>query len=353
MKLLDSFTVTTIADCTAPEVVPTAYDAGTTYAAGAVRSVAGALGLHTVYESLQNGNLGNTPSSSPLWWREKGVVYGAYSSGHADGEVVTDTTNHRLYESLTGANSNPLPAEDSDGNPTSDANWLFLGPSNRWAPFDEKNGTVVTWDQELAYEIDVTGRINAIQFLGLTGASLNVTMIGEGAVEVYNVDHSLIDLTGVIDEWSWCFLPNRFVTDLAVEDLPLDIDPTLTMTLTGDDDVTFGTINIGFAHDIGETLRGARAGNRTFSVIAEDDFGVTSITRRDTVKRMVLRVRALSEDTDFVFNLLDSYDARPVGIIGASLYGSLNQYGLIRSWEEAIEDQGPDHTAITLEFESL
>lgn len=353
MKLIRAFTVTDAAltSTNVYEAVPTAYAGGTTYADGDIASVAGSNGAHTVYESLQNGNTGNTPASSPLWWKAKGTVYNAYSSNHALNEIVTDTTNHRLYKSLSGANSNALPAEDSNGNPTSDANWTFQGPSNRWAPFDGKSGTVATWDGTVTYTIDVTGRMDTLQLLNLTGSSVNVTMLDVDAVEIHNEDYSLVSSEGIDGWYSWLYDPIVYVKDLAIEGLPIDYNPTLTFTITGTGDVSVGTANPGFAREIGSTQYGAGAGINDYSRIDADDFGVRSITQRDYVKNMSLEVWVDTANTDFAFNLLADYRATPVGVVGSSSFGSLNQYGLLKDWRVRITYVS--HSILDVDFEGL
>jgi hypothetical protein len=59
-----NFISSTVAE---PASGETEFNAGTTYALGArvTRS-----GLHRLYESLQAGNAGHTPETSPDWWVE-------------------------------------------------------------------------------------------------------------------------------------------------------------------------------------------------------------------------------------------------------------------------------------------
>ena len=91
-----------------PEVAPAAYAAGTTYALATRVGVLGLKGLIDVYESLQAGNLGNTPASSPTWWKFVGSTYGVYSTAltYNFGDKVIDSVTHEAYESLTSGNKN-------------------------------------------------------------------------------------------------------------------------------------------------------------------------------------------------------------------------------------------------------
>lgn len=62
------------------------YSASTTYSAGQM------VVSTSVYQSLQNSNTGNTPSSSPAWWTNLGSVYPADTYGEIDKVTAVDTT---------------------------------------------------------------------------------------------------------------------------------------------------------------------------------------------------------------------------------------------------------------------
>ena len=59
--------------------------------------------------------------------------YSAWSSGttYALGDKVILTSTHRVYESLQAANTNHNPTEAAS------TWWLDIGPTNRWAMFDD------------------------------------------------------------------------------------------------------------------------------------------------------------------------------------------------------------------------
>lgn len=103
------------------ETAPAVYAAGTTYALGAYASVAGTLGELLIYKSLQAGNLGNTPASSPTWWVYSSSTYGVYSTGtsYVLGHRVIDTVSRTVKESLFASNlDNPV---------NNSSKWIFSG----------------------------------------------------------------------------------------------------------------------------------------------------------------------------------------------------------------------------------
>lgn len=350
MKLIRPFAITDAAldSSNVYETPPAAYNAGTTYALGDHVSVAGGVSntTQTVYKSLQGSNTGNTPASSPSFWEAVGTAYSVYSgaTSYGDGAIVTDTTNHLLYESLQGSNmGNAL---------TDESYWLELGPSNLWAMFDQKTGTQTSWLEEVQAVIDVTGRMNTVGLLNLSGTSVNITMM-DGVTEIHNEDYSLTSTDGIDGWYSWFFDPIVRLRDLVVTGLPNNVDPEVTITVTGGDGdtVLVGQCILGSARQIGDTVYGARVGITDYSRITEDDFGNFQVVRRGYNKRSDLVVWLDAENTDFVYNLLADYRGTPVLIVGADDYSSTFQFGLLKDWNVRLEHVS--HSILDLQFQGL
>ena len=345
--LIPPFAVTDAA-LTAPnvyETVPTAYAGGTTYAAGDYVSVAGASKSHIVYKSLQSSNTGHTPASSPDWWDAMGTVYSAYAGGttYAADDIVTDTTNHTLHLSLQASNTGHALTEA--------AWWLEIGPSNRWAMFDEKSSTQTVWHDSIAATIDVTGRATAAALFNLDAASVNITVRDVTATERYNQDHPLV-LSDGIDDWLEYFTaPIRRKTDLYVGDLPNIANPEITVTVTADGDVKVGTIGLGYATAIGGSQYGAQVGITDYSRITEDDFGNFEVVRRGYNKRGQFTIWIDSADTDYIYSLFAQYRATPVIFVGADSYAATLFYGLLKDWGAVL--QYPSHTIVDVQFQGF
>jgi hypothetical protein len=105
MEIIRPFTVTdaNLAATNVPEIAPTAYAGGTTYALAAIVSVTVGL-IITAYQSLQAANLGNAPASSPTFWKSIATTYVPYSAStlYVAGDVAISTTTHHEYQSLVG-----------------------------------------------------------------------------------------------------------------------------------------------------------------------------------------------------------------------------------------------------------
>ena len=125
MKLIRPFTVTAASlTSSVAETDATEYASTATYAAGATAMwTVGADATHHVYESVVDGNVGN---------------------------ALTDA-----------------------------AKWLDLGPTNRFAMFDQKNGTSTT-AASIDVSVDVTGRADGLALLNLTGEQVYISMEVDG-----------------------------------------------------------------------------------------------------------------------------------------------------------------------------
>lgn len=348
MKLVRPLTITDslLTDSNVLETPPAAYAGGTTYALGDQVSVFSGVNstTATMYESLQAGNTGNTPASSPLWWQAIGTAYLAYNAGtsYSTGAVVTDTTNHLLYESLTNGNlGNAL---------TSTAYWLELGPSNKWAAFDSKSGTQSSRPLEVMFEVTPTTLVNSIGLLNLSGYSVTITSY-DGATELYNETFSLVSSDGVTDWYGYFFEEITYKTDLFVDGLPNVLGAVLTVTVAASATASIGAAIFGTSRELGGTLYGASVGIRDYSRATEDDFGNWYFVQRGYAKKGQFTVWVDAAETDAVFNILSSYRATPVLVVGADDYTSSYLFGIFKDWRVALAY--PSHSILDLEFQGI
>ncbi|MFC6413062.1 hypothetical protein ACFP9X_09815, partial [Massilia varians] len=95
------------------------------------------------------------------------------------GDVVIRSTTHRKYQRTTAGTTSEAPESDS-------ANWFDVGPTNRWAMFDRKVGTLTRSPDSLVVVLR-TGGVSGVGALELTGRELKVTLTDSpGGVVVYS-----------------------------------------------------------------------------------------------------------------------------------------------------------------------
>ncbi|HSV81495.1 MAG TPA: hypothetical protein VLK85_20045 [Ramlibacter sp.] len=275
-----SITSDKIVSSTADEIhAPAAYSAGTTYALGAIVSVAADF---KIYESLASGNLGNTPNSTPLWWRILGPTEAAYSAGVIYGLGDTVSNGGRVYESLAAANeANALPVPPA----TQTVWWKDVGPTNRHAMFDfDRNSQTVTSSPQTVV-VAPGERINTIGFTGMSGTTLVVsaTSVFGGGLILGPITVNLITRE-VLDGYDYCFEPFSTRPSHVVFDVPPLSDIIVAATISSPTgNVKCGSMVMGRSVVIGKMKPRAKNVGKNLSTIARTVGGAATLTRRRNI----------------------------------------------------------------------
>lgn len=260
---------------------PAAYAGGTTYAFGAIASVAAD---YAIYESLKPSNTGHTPSTSPLWWRKIGPTetpYDAARTNYALGE--TCSANNRVYESLilqTAANPLPvLPETETDF-------WEDVGPTNKYAMFDLDRNTQTVVASPLTVVFAPGQRINTLGITGLSGATaaeVSATSVTGGG-PVYGPRTIDLNTRIVLDAYDYAFEPFSTMAGFVLFDLPPYSDIVVTVTLTcATGNIKCGAVVPGTYIYLGDVKKGARRNGKNFSTVVRDKYGKATLVRRRTL----------------------------------------------------------------------
>lgn len=266
---------------------PSAYSAGTTYAEGAVVSVAADF---AIYESLADLNLAHTPSTSTLWWRVIGPTETAYNAGstYALGDTVSSASTHRCYESLQAANlGNPLPVLPE----TETAWWLDVAATNKWAMFDFSRNTQSVGASPLTVVVAPGERVNTVGvFCDANSVTISATSVTGGGTVYGPVTFDLNRRT-VIDAYTYFYEPFGTVPSKVVFDLPPYSDIIITVTLAATHgNVKCGGVVVGTAVYIGDVLYQSKNDGLNFSSVTRDLWGNATLVPRRTVPRTTQRL---------------------------------------------------------------
>lgn len=279
--------------------------------------------------------------------------YAAWSAvtTYAAGSRVIDTTTHRIYESLQASNLNHDPTTDATS-----VWWLDIGPTNRWAMFDETVGTSTTVTPgtgSAVIEVEIQpGIVGSLALLDIQAATVQVVVV-DGATTVYDQTYTMADAAGVFDWYDYFFEAISRQTALIVEGLPPYSAGVITVRLTEPTTAECGTMVVGSAVNIGGTNYGANVSIVDYSRKETDTFGVTSVVERAYSKR--IEAECLVENTrmDHVVKALANVRATPCVWVfdnGAG-YDSLIAYGYYRDWRVGI--QYPAHSLVNMTIEGL
>jgi uncharacterized protein (DUF2237 family) len=265
--------------CTVPETDYAAYASGTTYAKG-LRVIV--VATHTIYESLQNTNVGNDPTlaASALWW-------------------------------------------------------IAVKPTNRWACFDASNSTQTAQASSMVYTLVPGVAVNALAVLNLTNAtSLRVQMTSAAYGAVYDTTVNLYAMPRGPDWWSWFLGVRNAPTTARLLDLPSYPDATLVITLTGGSALAMGVLLLGQQVQFGYGVEyGAKVGIIDYSTKTTDTFGNVVIVPRAFAKRATFDLNLYTADVDPLNIALSSIRTIPCLYIGANAYESTIVFGFYKSFD--------------------
>lgn len=271
--------------------------------------------------------------------------YAAWGSGtaYAVGARVILTETHRRYEAL---------AASTGVNPASDpTKWLDIGPTNRWAMFDERVGTATTRAGSLQVVL-TPGATDGVALIDTNAESATVTLTVSGA-PLYTKTQSFNAGGNAIDTWfAWFFEPLGQKTNMLFLDVPVYETGVLTVNMTRDnpaDQVSCGTLLVGRQFDIGETEHGVDIGIIDYSRKETDQFGATSVVERAFAKRMTARVVMQTSAIDDVHRTLAAIRATPVLWIGSEGFESLTVFGFYKEFSIDLAYPTVSYCSLTIE----
>lgn len=327
-KLIPPVTITEdkLTYSSVPEAMVAEYSATATYALGDTCGVTNGT-AQDVYQSIQVGNVGHEPGTSPAWWKFLGRVFAPYSSSttYALDDIVTDLANHQLYQSLADSNRGKA-LTDTTG-------WLPLGATNRWAMFDKAVGSQTTAPDAVSVTIATGALINTVAVLNVSGSSVTITQPDSG----YSRTKSLVT-HNVLNWYDYWFQEPLWVGDACFDDVPPYIGASLTVTVNSPgNDAGIGCLVVGKAKFIGTTQWGLRAGILSYSTDEKDKFGNVRLVKRDSAKKMTFDVEIPRGYEDEVFRYLRSVENTEMVAIASTNWSMTMSYGYLGQWEVPLE----------------
>lgn len=221
----------------------------------------------------------------------------AWTAGTTYGDAARVIAGHRVFESLIAGNvgNDPL---------TSTGKWVEVGPTNRWAAFDQALGTMMTAPGPIVVTL-ASGTADALAVLDVTGVAVRVQ--GNGYDETQAVTPGALTFTG---------LPGGAVT----------------VTIAGPGTVSVGTLLIGRMVALGVTEASPTAGITDYSRKEVDDFGEVTVVQRAWSKRMQARALIRADAVDTVFDRIAALRAVPALWIGDADSDALTIYGFFKDF---------------------
>lgn len=303
-----------------------------------------------LYESLANSNLGN----QPCWGWGVGL-YPTYSSTYS--YAVNDIVeyNVKLWKAkVSGLLSTPSTTNTAQWElivtDYSEQKWVDIGPSNKYAMFDEQVSTQTTSSASLTVNLSI-GFSNSLALVGLKGSTVTL-VASSGSTQTYSATFSL-DAAIITDWYQYYFEETTPVLEVAVTDIPPYSNTTVLITVTGVGEVAIGNVTFGTSYFLGDTEYGATAGITDYSTKDTDEFGTTTFVQRGFAKRMSARLMLDNVQLRKVQAVLSEVRATPCVWIGTDdqTYSPLVVYGFYR--EFSLEISYPTKSYCSVDIEGL
>ena len=273
------------------------------------------------------------------------------ATNYTIGTKVIRTTTHRIYENLIAGVDATLPENATTG---VTPRWLEIAPTNRWAMFDNKIGTVTTLGTSPLTVVLQPGLTSGVALLELTGEQVQVTMKDAPAgTVVYNKTITL-DGRVITSFYEWFFTDYVQLTDVTLSDLPGTFSTCeLTISITSASTVACGVCHVGKSYPLGSTQYGASVGVISYSKKTTDDFGNTTVVKRANSKRNSLQLITEKVHFNRTYRLLASLDSVPCVYTATELpgYEPLIVYGFWRDF--SIDVAYPTYNLTNIEIEGL
>jgi len=232
------------------------------------------------------------------------------ATAYVAGDEVIRTQTHRRYEAID-ATTNEVPEDNPEV-------WLDIGPTNRFAMFDNVISTRSV-DDDAYPEIVVRVQqewIDTVALFGVFGdgfvevkvfAADGVTQIGDTQIREMEISRNITDM------WRYLTEPFTFLSEMLFRGLPIGYRNIVEVRLVSVSlAVEVGEIIFGVAQDLGSTEIGLRIGIEDFSRKEVDAFGNATLIPRRFAKLVNATCEVPNSGVNAVVGTLFDLRATPV-----------------------------------------
>lgn len=278
--------------------------------------------------------LSATPSGAPI-----------NTSGAQPGTHTATASIHKAYESLQAGNTGHTPR-------SSPTWWLDLGATNRWKMFDGSVTSQTSNPDSIVIGIKALGRMDSVALLNVSAATARFKMTDATEGVVYDQTYSLVSDSGITDWYAYFFEAITRITDYVELDMPPYANATLDITLTDTGGTALcGACVVGQRKEIGGTQYDASLGIMDYSLKTRDSFGNYTILERAFSKRGNFMLWVENTMVDELHTILASYRATPIVYIGSDRFGCSVIYGFYKDFSTVIKY--PTASICNIELEGL
>ena len=284
----------------------------------------------------------NVPDSGyPAWVNTK-----TYSKG----DKVYLLADNSVYESLQDNNVGNNPSEPNS------THWLFMRLDNRWAAFDVSVSTMSARPGNINYLFKPGTAITSVSVLNIYAATdVTITMYdglkSEGDI-VYQKTVAIDDIQQTSGWWEFFYGQKHAPTQVILTDLPSYVNCQIDISINGGDELAIGGIVLGRPVSFGMGVKlGARVGILDYSRKETNQFGDVTLIQRAFAKRASFDMMVRKNEVDPLQQFLAAIRATPVLWIGTTEYEALTLIGYYKTFEILISY--PEYSLVEFQLEGL
>lgn len=325
MYIIRPTTITSamLTSSTIPETDYTEYNATTTYAEDVYCMVAAD---HAVYQSLQAGNMGHTPSTSTTWWIR-----------------VSSTNRWKAFDNVVNVQSQQTETLSYTIRPGVVNSVALLN-------LEATNVTISMVDAAVGSGSEPIEKTGTSLPIYLTGGTDPLELTGSDAGAVYNRSESLINNSTALDWYTYFFEPIMLKSDFVALDIPPIGTGEITITVNNAGGTAkVGEIVVGMKANIGKMKYDPSVSIIDYSIKEVDDFGNYNIVERPYSKKLSCDLTVDNTYLDIITGYFAAYRAKPLVWIGSELFVSLIIYGFYKSFEPVIKYLTVSECALEIE----
>ncbi|WP_406646842.1 hypothetical protein QEZ52_00245 [Aliisedimentitalea scapharcae] len=238
----------------------------------------------------------------PVW--DAGTTYAANDQVYMTG--LSGKAYRTVFESQLGSNLGNDPSAD-DG-----TNWIEIGATDRFKPFDRKIADTVSKATSITYQITPSSLVTGIAFFGLDAESVRVQIYDAGLTEVFDETHDLVDDTEIVDWFEYFTWDGIYDSEALFTGVPGYSGHRIDITISAPTGTaSVGQIVLGRVHNLGTTLDGTGIGSEDFSTKERDTFGNAILIEKPFADTVDFQFSFPTRDARRIKRVLDGIRATP------------------------------------------
>jgi len=235
----------------------------------------------------------------------------ADATSYVIGNIRALASEHTVYQCIqdhTSSISNRPDTNVAEGTGTVGDTWQYLYPTNRFAMFDNVNGTTSDDSGPIFLDLRPGATISSVSAFNISATRINVKMVDPSVGVVYNENITMRDDTEVVDWWQYYYAPIDNINEFVLTGLPSYINAAVEVTFSNDGDVPtlmggtssgvgLSTVTLFYDRRLDSTstpsptdftFTGSASGGHTVQTVAISNTKVTLTTNQTTVAGEIL-----------------------------------------------------------------